>query len=254
MTAALYSRLPALGQSAVADHPSALLGTTPRCRWSMPAAILLHAAALVAAGMLVKPCRREPKPDPSYQIIFAAPPDAILMVPSAAIARAPAQLQADQLSAHLPAISQGPAAEAAPKRQWPQPAREPQAAQPAVAGTSSMYPRPAPAPATAAAAPGEIPRELLASLQAKIRQAVQAAMVYPASARMLRREGRAQIGFVFTDGAVSHISVVASSGLHILDDAALAAVQIAPMPRAPAEIGKRILPLRVWVTFGLRFG
>jgi protein TonB len=96
-----------------------------------------------------------------------------------------------------------------------------------------------------------MPRDVLAGLEARIRQAVQEAAIYPASARAMHLEGRTQVRFDYTDGAVNAAGVASSSTSPMLDRAALAAVRAAALPRAPAEIGARRLPLLVWVEFRL---
>jgi TonB family protein len=103
-----------------------------------------------------------------------------------------------------------------------------------------------PAPAPAAPSPG-----VLAALAARIHQAVQAAAIYPALARITHREGRAELRFDYAGGLVRAVSLVQSSQSSLLDDAALAAVHRAALPPAPAEIGNRTLTLMVWVDFSL---
>jgi protein TonB len=134
----------------------------------------------------------------------------------------------------------------------PRPRPVPQAAVPANAGAAPARPlsRPAPAPDRFTPSP-VLPAALLAGLEARIQQAVQNAAVYPPSARMMHVEGRTRLRFDYTDGAVGMAGVVISSNSAVLDRAALDAVRRAELPRAPAEIGKRTLPLLVWVDFRL---
>jgi protein TonB len=92
---------------------------------------------------------------------------------------------------------------------------------------------------------------LLSGLEARIRQAVQDAAIYPAAARIMRLQGRTQVRFDYADGTAATLGVATSSSSPILDRAALAAVRNAALPHAPAPIGTRKLPVLVWVDFHL---
>ena len=67
---------------------------------------------------------------------------------------------------------------------------------------------------------------------ARIRERIQAAVVYPPLARLRRLEGVAQVRFaIAVDGSPEQLSVAGSTGHAILDRAALAAVRdAAPLP------------------------
>ena len=58
-----------------------------------------------------------------------------------------------------------------------------------------------------------------------MRAAIQAALHYPESARMAGMSGRTRVAFRYRDGVVSNVSVVVSSGMGLLDRAAVAAVR-----------------------------
>jgi len=88
-----------------------------------------------------------------------------------------------------------------------------------------------------------------ASLEARIRDAVQAAVHYPAAARMMGVTGRARVLLDYHGGSVASPVLTQSSGTAMLDDAALAAARVAHYPPAPAEIEGRLLRLLVWVEF-----
>lgn len=80
---------------------------------------------------------------------------------------------------------------------------------------------------------------------------MRAATDYPAVARQMHREGRAQVAFAYVDGAVQGISLIQSSRSGLLDEAALSAVRRAAYPRPlPGMSGMR-LALEVWVNFGI---
>jgi len=88
-----------------------------------------------------------------------------------------------------------------------------------------------------------------ASLEARIRDAVQAAVHYPAAARMMGITGRARLLLDYYSGVVASPVLAQSSGTAMLDDAALAAARAAHYPPAPVEIEGRLLHLLVWVEF-----
>jgi protein TonB len=108
---------------------------------------------------------------------------------------------------------------------------------------------PAAAPPPQAVAPDT--QNILAGLESRIRQAVRDALIYPAAARLLHREGRTRIRFDYTDGTVGAIDIATPSASALLDRAAIAAVRRAALPRAPTEIGNRRLAMLVWVDFRL---
>ncbi|WNC92612.1 TonB family protein [Paraburkholderia sp. FT54] len=84
-----------------------------------------------------------------------------------------------------------------------------------------------------------------------MRAAIQAALHYPESARMAGMAGRTRVAFQYRDGEVSDVRVVVSSGIGLLDRAAVAAVRDAAYPKPePAFVGKT-LSEQLWVTFNL---
>jgi len=87
-----------------------------------------------------------------------------------------------------------------------------------------------------------------AALEARIRDAVQAAVHYPAAARMMSLTGRARVQLDYRNGAASP-ALVQSAGAPMLDDAALSAARTAHYPLPPPDIGDRLLRLLVWVEF-----
>ena len=87
------------------------------------------------------------------------------------------------------------------------------------------------------------------SLEARIREAVQAAVQYPAAARMMSLRGRARVRLDYQDGAVGDVELAQSAGNGLLDNAAMKAVRQAQYPRPPSEIAGRLLRLLVWVDF-----
>jgi protein TonB len=130
----------------------------------------------------------------------------------------------------------------------PQPAPTPAPVVPSAAPTvPTPAPRPAPAPPPAPAAPATASP----SFEGALRAAIQAALHYPESARMAGMSGRTRVGFQYRDGVVSDVRVVVSSGMGLLDRAAVAAVRDAAYPKPePAFVGKT-LSEQLWVTFNL---
>jgi protein TonB len=94
-------------------------------------------------------------------------------------------------------------------------------------------------------------QDALASWEARIRRAVQDAAIYPASARLLHRDGRAQVRFDYDRGTIEAASIAQSSHVDALDNAALAAVTRAAFPAPPPELGPQNLTMLVWVQFTL---
>jgi protein TonB len=120
---------------------------------------------------------------------------------------------------------------------------------------TSATPTQAPALPRPAAPPAPVPTTLpatpTASFEGALRAAIQATLRYPESARMAGMAGRTRVAFQYRDGVVSGVKVVISSGMGLLDRAALAAVQDANYPKPePAFVGKT-LSEQLWVTFNL---
>ncbi|CAE6931783.1 hypothetical protein R69927_07197 [Paraburkholderia domus] len=88
-----------------------------------------------------------------------------------------------------------------------------------------------------------------AVFEAKLRDAVQAAVRYPSAARIMRLTGHVRLGFVYQDGAMSNPRVVQSSGQKMLDDAALAALNSTSFPAPSVELKGHVLNLEIVVTF-----
>ncbi len=91
--------------------------------------------------------------------------------------------------------------------------------------------------------------EAMASFEARIRGAVQAAVHFPHAAQMMGLTGRAQVFLEYRAGLVGNLSLARSAGTPLFDDAALDAVRSANYPKPPPELGERLLRLLVWVEF-----
>jgi protein TonB len=227
-----------------------------------PALLLATAAihaALIAAGCLLVVERPTPPPaDPGIQIVYtqaAAPPQASVTT----LDTETLQLKALPVIANLAPISpitiQGapqprPGAARVTPHHHPTPLRQPSATEPDTE-TQASPPAPPTAHPLPPAATQQAARASLANWEARIRQAVQDAALYPASARLQHRQGRAQVHFAYANAAISAVAVVASSGSAALDAAALAAVTGARMPAPPPDLGPQNRIMLVWVQFTL---
>jgi TonB family protein len=70
----------------------------------------------------------------------------------------------------------------------------------------------------------------------RLRQAIQAAVRYPASERALGQQGKVRVSFVLQDGELTQLVLVSGSGRPALDRAALHAVLVTQVPPAPATL------------------
>lgn len=84
---------------------------------------------------------------------------------------------------------------------------------------------------------------------AKVRAAVQAAVFYPPAAASLRFSGRVRLEFHLQDAIPGEAHVLLTSGMGIIDRAALQAVQSARYPQPPADMLGADRVYQVWVEF-----
>lgn len=125
----------------------------------------------------------------------------------------------------------------------------PEPASPVASPIVQAPPAPAPPPPPQSRNNEEAARE--ADFAARARAAIQAAVIYPAAARSMGNGGRVRVAFHLRDGATSQISVIQSSGISMLDRAAMAAVANAVYPTAPDSLKGKDRPYQVTVTFDL---
>lgn len=97
-------------------------------------------------------------------------------------------------------------------------------------------------------------RSRIGSYLAAVRARIEAAKRYPPSARRRRIEGKAQVRFrLAADGRLLDLRLIASSGFHALDQAALSAVRrAAPFPRFPRRSSLTSRSFQVKIAFVLR--
>ncbi len=217
-------------------RPSAQDGAGLRRASAALASAALHAAMVGALCLTVARLRPAPTPPASVAMVFEAPSAA----PLSTIASGPLAPAETTETTALTHVLPGRAMPALVADDRPRRTRA-ALAPPAAIATAPAAPVATPSPSA-----GD-----LAGLKLRIREAVRAATVYPAVARQMHREGRAQIAFAYVDGAVQDVSLIQSSRSGLLDEAALSAVRRAAYPRPlPGMSGVR-LALEVWVNFGL---
>jgi protein TonB len=123
------------------------------------------------------------------------------------------------------------------------PAPSPQIESPIVEAPAPVVPPP-PARTKAAA-------EREAEFAAKVKAAIQAAVVYPPAARSMGFVGRARVEFVLRDGVPGQIKIIQGSGIGMIDRAALSAVANAAYPEVPDSLKGRDQLYQVTVLFEL---
>ncbi|CAB3803256.1 hypothetical protein LMG28138_05308 [Pararobbsia alpina] len=221
-----------------------------RTRLYPAAAIALVAEVLLAGGAFVLLTHKSPMPmePPPTVLTLAAPPAPTPpapkpVVPTPPKPEAPQPVRPVVPVHHVVTHAQAPKPAVVPP---PQPAPTPAPLAPSDAPTEpAPAPRPAPAPPPAAPSTGS------PSFEGALRAAIQAALHYPESARMAGMSGRTRVAFQYRDGVVSDVRVVVSSGMGVLDRAAVAAVRDAAYPKPESAFVGKTLSEQLWVTFNL---
>lgn len=254
-------------------HPMALLSHSPaRMAWRFGAlAGGMVSEALILASLFgwMQPLHDRAVPVP-VELAYLPPPEPTAEPPPDKVASEPVPASASTApfepipdAAPEPATSVPPViTSVAPRPADPpsrpvahrppmsRPAARAPGTQPAVPAASGPVSAESAAPMSAAASAAAAAAERLVedTLRGRIREAVQAASRCPAAARMMGLAGRAGIAFDYRDGAiVGGIQVTHSTGMPVLDGAALAAVREAHYPKATPEVGARVLRLLIWV-------
>lgn len=88
-----------------------------------------------------------------------------------------------------------------------------------------------------------------AEYAAKVKAAVQAAVVYPPAAAALHFAGRVRVEFHLRDSIAGQARIITASGVGMIDRAALQSVQNAGYPAPPAEMQGKDHVYQVWVEF-----
>ena len=228
----------------------------------------LHVGLIAALTLLFRAAPLQPQPpDTGIPVTFVAPPPPAAAPPSVDFAASTLPQPATQqpisldpvpplvlppgeqpfVEARLAKATHRLKARAAPAPLPPDVTDPP----PLPSARGPISPATAERPAMQSAAPAALTPRVMAAWEARIRQAVQDAAVYPASARLLHRNGRAEVRFAYDRGTIELASIAESSHVDALDSAALAAVTRAAIPDPPAELGPQKRTMQVWVQFKL---
>lgn len=219
-------------------------GWTGRAAWKgAGASLLLH--LFVGAAVIVA-LSGPPKAAPQVVDLTLLPPAEIdrRPVPPAFAAAEPAREPGTAVLSEPPALSASPTvanppdvtaplnpSDPAAKRSTPAPGS------PHAPAAASVPTGPGPVKATAGSPPGASGAGLPGGDFAWIRDAIQRAIAYPATARRMGWEGKVVVAFqLLSDGSVRDVRVVQGSGHAALDRGAIDAVRNAsPFPRSPVE-------------------
>ncbi len=115
---------------------------------------------------------------------------------------------------------------------------------PQMAAPVTQTPPSPPPPASASA-------EAIDRFDAQVRAAIQAAIIYPPTARMMKQQGRTKVAFRLVQGHAENPHILQSSGIPAIDAAAIAAVRDAAYPAPAAELTSKALEFAVFVEFNL---
>ena len=221
-------------------------GWTGRAAWNgAGASLLLH---LFVGAAIIVTLSGPPKPAPRVIDLTLLPPAGIdrRPVPRTIVPAEPARIPGTFVPRDPPALP-APRAVANPSDTIaPANPSEPAAERGAPGGGSPLPPSASPAatgqdpvaaaPGSSHGTPGAGPGPPAADF-AWIRDAIQGAIAYPATARRMGWEGKVVVSFhLLSDGSVRDVRVVQGSGHAALDRGAVDAVRSAsPFPRSPVE-------------------
>jgi protein TonB len=118
----------------------------------------------------------------------------------------------------------------------------PLAAAPSPIAPPAAAPSPPPPPATSKSDPN-------AEYAAKVKAAVQAALIFPPAAAAMDFQGRAHVEFKLRDRVPGGARILSSSGMGLTDRAALQSVEAAQYPVPPKELQGKEATYQVWVEF-----
>jgi protein TonB len=106
-------------------------------------------------------------------------------------------------------------------------------------------------PSPPPSAPPQASTEAVDRFAGEVRAAIQAAIIYPPAARMMKQQGRTKVAFKLIQGHAQDPVVIQSSGVPSIDTAAVAAVRDATYPALPPELAGKPLAFAVFVEFNL---
>lgn len=221
-------------------------------RWMVSTALAVGFEAL-ALGALAWFVSRPPAPPPPpapVEITLAQPKP--VPVPKVVPPKPQPKPQPKPKPAprHVPRPRPHPVVHPKPLPPPPLPRIQPPPA-PVAAAQPAMPVAPSPAPPLHPNAPKPDSAAVKATFESLLREAIQDAVHYPESARLMHLEGRVLVSFHFLDGQVSQVRVITSSSMPPLDQAALRAVRAAPYPATPTALAGHPMDFTIWVRFKL---
>ncbi len=199
-------------------------------------ALLVEGALVLGLAALVVPAVKTPEPEPLMLSFDDTPPPKT---------EAPKPIKPV-------VVKTPPVPTVQPRVVTPQPEVPPTPAlktETTTVAAESVYVQPAPPPPPPPPASGPSDKEL--EFAARVKAAIQAAVVYPMAAKQMGYRGKAMVEFIYRDGGVMQTHVVQSSGMVMIDNAALAAVSAARFPTPPDSLKGKDVPYRVTVLFEL---
>lgn len=84
-----------------------------------------------------------------------------------------------------------------------------------------------------------------------VKGAIQAAVHFPESAKMLGENGRVLVRFTLHNNQISAVNIVQKGSMSAFDSAAMAALRNTQLPAIPKGLEDKIFALTVWVEFKL---
>ena len=141
----------------------------------------------------------------------------------------------------------------------PQPQARPQPVPTPIKQTlpPSLLPSPVQAPPAPSAvppppAPPSPPNPAIeAEYLARVKGAIQSAVRFPDSAKMLGQGGRVQVEFHLQNGLITALRIFQKGSMDSFNNAAMAAVREAHLPPIPVELRGKSFTLELWVEFVL---
>ncbi|WP_368356531.1 energy transducer TonB [Acidithiobacillus sulfurivorans] len=118
---------------------------------------------------------------------------------------------------------------------------------PVQAPTPKAVATPPPPPPSAAPVSPAVREDYLA----QVKGAIQAAVHFPESAKMLGENGRVQLHFILHAGQIGGVSITQKGSMGAFDTAAIAALRDAHLPAVPASLKNKSFDLSIWVEFKL---
>ena len=217
-----------------------------RGRWPAALALALLIEATLLGTLAWLGTHQAPPPPPPVEITLSQPKPAVPKPPP--LKPPPPKPQPPKPQPRPRPHPAHPHPKPLPPPPQPRALIPPPSPQPAAKPAMPVAPPPPPPPAPVAH-PDLAATRL--SFEGALREAIQAAVRFPEAARLMHVGGRVLVSFDFLDGKVSQVRVAQSSGVDMLDTAALAAVREAPYPPTPAALASQSMRFRIWVRFHL---